>query len=449
MPGFPFSRQAALLVVACVFFGSALGRNSAQAEKNYAALSNPQCLEMLNQVESDIKQYYYDPALRGFDLDKRFETARHEIAASKSQDESLLSIYAAVAAFSDSHTRFIPPIRPYAVDYGFLLQAIGDSDCYVVAVKPGSDAEMKGLKAGDQLLALNGIKYTRADLRVAIDAYERIVPQSGLRLDVRSIDGKEKSVLISGKVERGQAVVRGVDFREFLRHYHLRNRSRYFSIGKRVLVWKLPDFVFDPREIREVFGKARSFDSLVLDLRGNPGGSQPTMDVFIGHLFDHDVKLFDKKGRKGLETETARSAGNRAFSGKLVVLIDSRSGSASEILARVVQLEKRGILIGDRSAGGVAEGMQYMHAVKLDATNVTQYGTSVTIGEVLMSDGKNLENVGVTPDERVLPTPSDLSSGNDPALARAIQLAGRNVSPADAGKIFPFHWPEKLTVEFN
>ena len=404
---------------------------------------------MLNQIESDIKQNYYDPALRGFDLDKRFETARHEITASKSQDEALLSIYAAVAVFKDSHTRFIPPIRPYAVDYGFLLQPIGDSDCYVVAVKPGSDAEMKGLKAGDQLLSLNNIKYTRADLGVAIDTYEKIVSQSELRLRLRSIDGTEKSLLIAGKVEQGQAVVRGVDSRAFLRRYHLKNRSRYFSIGKRVLVWKLPDFLFDPREIREVFGKARSFDSLILDLRGNPGGSQPTMDGFIGHLFDHDVKLFDKKGRKGLETETARSAGDRAFSGKLVVLMDSRSGSASEILARVLQLEKRGIVIGDRSAGGVAEGMQYMHAVKLDATNVTQYGASVTIGEVLMSDGKNLENVGVTPDERVLPTPSDLSSGNDPALARAIQLAGGNVSPADAGKIFPFHWPEKLTVEFN
>ena len=333
MPGFPFSKHAALLVATCVFLSSAPDRNSAQAQKNYATLSNQQCLEMLNQVESDIKQYYYDPALRGFDLDKRFEIARHEIAASKSQDESLLSIYATVGAFSDSHTRFIPPIRPYAVDYGFLLQAIGDSDCYVVAVKPGSDAEMKGLKPGDRLLALNGIKYTRTDLRVAMDAYERIAPQSGLRLQVRSIDGAEKSLLVSGKVERGQAVVRGIDFREFLRHYHPRKRSRYFAIGKKVLLWELPDFLFDPTEVRAVLGKARAFDSLVLDLRGNPGGAQPTMDIFIGHLFDHDVKLFDKKGRKGLETETAKSAGDRAFQGKLIVLIDSRSGSASEILA--------------------------------------------------------------------------------------------------------------------
>ena len=85
-----------------------------------------------------------------------------------------------------------------------------------------------------------------------------------------------------------------------------------------------------------------------------------------------------------------------------------------------------------------------MHAVKLDAANVTQYGVSVTIAEVLMSDGKKLENIGVIPDERVLPTPSDLAAGNDPALARAIQLAGGNVTPAEAGKIFPFKWPEKF-----
>jgi len=443
-------RKTVLVGAACVL-AVLVGtlRSTGQADRKYTSLSNQQCLEILNQIQADLKEHYYDPRIRGFDLDERFETARREIAVSRSQDDALLSIYAAVAALRDSHTHFIPPIRPYSVEYGVVLQAVGDSDCYVTAVKPGSDAEEKGLAPGDQLLTLNGIKYTRADLRTAEYAYQQVVPQVGLHLRIRSAGGAERSLVVLGKVVPGQPFVRGIDVREFFRHYQPKNRSRYFSVEKKLLVWKLPDFVIDPDDVDGLLGKVRSYEALVLDLRGNPGGFTATLDKFIGGFFDHEVKVVDKKKRNGTEPDVAKSRGSKAFSGKLIVLIDSKSASASEIFARVVQLEKRGTVIGDRSAGAVAEGADYMHAVKLDATNVTQYGTSITIADLLMSDGKSLENEGVIPDERILGTASDLASGRDPVLARALELAGTKISPADAGKIFPFEWPKKLTVEFD
>jgi len=57
-----------------------------------------------------------------------------------------------------------------------------------------------------------------------------------------------------------------------------------------------------------------------------------------------------------------------------------------------------------------------------------------------MTDGKSLEHVGVTPDEVVVPSPYDLSAGRDPAMARAAALAGANLSPEDAAKVFPIQW---------
>jgi hypothetical protein len=51
--------------------------------------------------------------------------------------------------------------------------------------------------------------------------------------------------------------------------------------------------------------------------------------------------------------------------------------------------------------------------------------------------GLDLERVGVTPDERVLPTAQDLAAGRDPVLARAIVLAGGAMTPDDAGTLFP------------
>jgi carboxyl-terminal processing protease len=136
----------------------------------------------------------------------------------------------------------------------------------------------------------------------------------------------------------------------------------------------------------------------------------------------------------------AKSRGHEVFSGKLVILIDSRSASASELLARVVQLEKRGTVIGDQSAGAVMESIHYDHKIGLD-TQVL-FGASVTEADLVMTDGKSLERIGVIPDERIIPTGADLAARRDPVLAHAVEVGGGRMDPVEAGKLFPYEWPK-------
>jgi carboxyl-terminal processing protease len=200
--------------------------------------------------------------------------------------------------------------------------------------------------------------------------------------------------------------------------------------------------MIDPHDVGDLAKKARPFDTVVLDLRGNPGGRQDVLQALLGEFLDHDVTIGELKGRNGTKPLIAKGRGKSAIGGKLIVLIDSDSASASEIFSRTVQLEKRGTVIGDHSSGAVMTSQSFVHAAQIDAINVTQYWSSITIEDVVLSNGERLEGLGVTPDEEIVPTPADVAAGRDPILARAAALAGVEMTPEKAGGMFPFKWPE-------
>jgi C-terminal processing protease CtpA/Prc len=161
------------------------------------------------------------------------------------------------------------------------------------------------------------------------------------------------------------------------------------------------------------------------------------LEHLVGHLFDHEVKLADRVSRKPEKPMIAKATG-KPYTGKVIVLINSRSASASEVLARVLQLEHRGTVVGDTSAGAVMQSRFFPDSVGLE-TKIF-YGTSITDANLIMADGKSLENVGVTPDEKVLPSAKDLADNLDPAMSRAAELAGVKLTSSEAGKLFPYLW---------
>jgi len=122
----------------------------------------------------------------------------------------------------------------------------------------------------------------------------------------------------------------------------------------------------------------------------------------------------------------------------VIVLVNGQSGSSAEILARIVQIEGRGLVVGDRSAGAVMEARGF--GFSQGGNVLIFYGLSVTDADLVMTDGRSLEHAGVVPDEMVLPKAADLANGHDPALVRAAAIAGLALTPAQAGQLFPVEW---------
>src|SRR5215510_3063017 len=397
---------------------------------------------MLRIVKDDLKKNYYDTNFHGMDVEARFSAADAKIKEAESVGQLFGIIAQALVDLNDSHTFFLPPGRANRTEYGLQMQAFGDK-VFVSAIKPGSDAEKKGLKTGDQILSIGGFEPARRDLWKLIYMFYTLRPQAGLRLVVQSPEGQQRQLDVMANIKQGKLVtdLTGQDIWDLLREAEAEdrlNRQRYVEAGANLLIWKMPSFAIAEGEVDGMMGKARKREALILDLRGNPGGYVKTLEWFAGYFFDKEVKIADLKGRKEMKPQMSKPHGDKNFSGKLVVLVDSKSGSAAEIFARTVQLEKRGVVIGDRTAGAVMQSRTFDHQMGTDT--VIFYGVSVTNADVIMSDGKSLEGVGVAPDELLLPTAADLAANRDPVLARAAARVGFELPQDKAGAMFPVEW---------
>lgn len=399
---------------------------------------------LLHDAYDAVKKNYYDPKLHGLDWEARLREYDTKIGSAATLGEALGVVEGFLEGLNDAHTHYVPPPSASRIEPGFAIEMIGDL-CFVTGVRPGTDGAAK-LHPGDQVVGFAGYAVTREDFARIRYSFSVFAPQTAVKLELRDPQGQEREVTVAAKTQDRRSAVDSSEFggpeagdpvreREYRDHPI---RERLVEKGD-VVIWKMPEFRMRDSEIDSVFQTIRKHQTLILDLRGNPGGTLSSLERLAANLFDHDLKVADRVSRKESKPQLAKSRGANIFSGKLIVLVDSDTASAAELLARLVQIEKRGTVIGDRTAGSVREARHYPYSRGLDQEG--SYDFSVTESDLVPPDGKSLEDGGVAPDETVLPTAEDLARGQDPALARAAGLAGLELDAVAAGKIFPIAWP--------
>lgn len=394
---------------------------------------------MLRRAKGVLTAEYYDPGLKGFPLNERIAEAEARIAKAESNPEIFRIIGQVFMDLNDSHTRFYPPPKTYRVKYGWAATVVGDA-CYVRWVDPKSDAAKKGLRRGDRIETIEGIPARRATLWKIEYLFNSLDPQSGLRLAITTPTGEAKELELMAQVKQEPKKIDFVgafasgDINKILRRSEAREKlmeSAFAEVGD-TFVWRLPSFSRPPGDLDKGLAKMRRAKAAILDLRGNTGGYQDTLIELVSQVFDREVKIGTVKQNSRTEPLVAKS-GLFAFKGLLIVLVDGSSASASEIFARTVQLEDRGIVIGDRTKGMVQQSRIYQEEV--GSNPVVVMWMAVSVGQWVMRDGKPIENVGVAPDLPVRPTGADLATGRDPVLAKALAQTGQKLTPEEAGKL--------------
>ncbi len=316
--------------------------------------------------------------------------------------------------------------------------------CVISAVEPGSDAWKQGLRPGDVVVKVQDYEPTRSTFGGIRYLFSVLAPQEYYRFVVASPSQAARSVttrsrLIIFPLTRMPGGVTNQELARLLQGDWNVRKPRAVEVNDSLIIWKLPAFKVPESEIKRDVGAARKHKTLILDLRDNSGGGEDDLRWMIGSFFDHDIAVGEMIERGKSEPLNASSFGEQAFTGKLIVLVNSSSASAAEVFARTVQSENRGIVIGDQTAGAV--GRARIFPLRQGTVGGVTYGMEVTVARLKMPDGADLEGKGVIPDVKAVPTPLALAEQVDPVLSAAAKQAGVQISPEEAAKMFPVVWP--------
>lgn len=278
----------------------------------------------LEEIESLVKERYVDPV-------------NTDSIATEAIEKYLSKL--------DPHSVYIAPQEMQSVqeDMEGSFDGIGmefnifEDTVYALGILKGGPSEKAGLLPGDKLIAVNdsllaGKKITSA----------QVIKQ------LRGLSGTTVKIKIARKHEpikvytltRGPIPLKSIDAT-----YMLTTTDGYIKLNK-----------FSATTTDEFSASLKSLGlagmkNLVLDLRDNPGGYLDAALFIADEFIGGKKKLVYTKGNHYKTEEYFSETGGHFEQGKLVILVDENSASASEIMAGIVQDLDRGTIIGRRTFG--------------------------------------------------------------------------------------------------
>jgi carboxyl-terminal processing protease len=326
------------------------------------------------------------------------------------QDRIYGAIEGLAASYGDPYTVYFPPEaaaqfnQTIAGTFGGIGMEIEITNNVLTVEAPlkGTPAAEAGIKAGDQIVAINGVSTTGMSSDDAVDA----------------IRGPVGSTVDLSIVRNGSPM----DFKIVRETINVPETDDGLDQASGVYYIALYEFTADSAQLfDEAFArfKASGSDKLVIDLRGNPGGYLDSAVDIASHFLPKGATIVteDFDGNAPNQVSTSLGYDDVPSGTKVVVLIDGGSASASEILAGALQDDHVATLIGMQSFGkGSVQTL-----IPLD-----QGTLKVTIARWVTPAGHWIMGTGITPNI-IIPIASSTpaftpDTPQDPQYARAVQF---------------------------
>jgi len=211
------------------------------------------------------------------------------------------------------------------------------ADTYITATFEGSPASRAGLRYGDRIVEVDGVKMTG---KPSLEVRDKIRGPRGSTVKLTL----ERAANL--KLEKVDIVRDAVPQPSIPDVYMLKPGVGYIDMT-RGFNYTTTDELLDALEILH----SKGMESLVLDLRNNPGGFLDQA-IHVAEVFLRSGQLIlTQKGRNGFRDNTYESRNNAPDMTPLVILINDNTASASEIVAGAMQDHDRAIIVGQTSFG--------------------------------------------------------------------------------------------------
>jgi carboxyl-terminal processing protease len=238
---------------------------------------------------------------------------------------------------ADSYEENADDMRGNFVGIGISFYPYKDSIAVIRAIEGGPAAKV-GIKGGDRILYADNTKLFGDSIdRDSISMFLKGERNSKVKLKVFR---KGEPELLEFTLRRKDVPLVSVDA-----SYQLTKDLGYIKINRFSET--------TPTEFRDALDELMDNDinSLVLDLRNNPGGYISAAEEILDEFLEDDKLLLITRNKSGEESRTYATSRGEFEKGRVYVLINENSASASEIIAGALQDNDKGTIIGRRSFG--------------------------------------------------------------------------------------------------
>ena len=213
-----------------------------------------------------------------------------------------------------------------------------DDTIHVVDVISGGPSEKVGVLAGDKIVKVDDMLATGDTIKNDW-VFKHLRGKKGTKVSVSVIRGKSKTPIVF-EIKRDKIPINSID--------------TWFMIDKEIGYIRLNRFAQSSNEemvqaITEL--QSEGMQSLILDLRGNGGGYLNVAVDICDQFLSGDKLIVYTKGAKSPRQELKAQKKGLFEQGRLVIMVDESSASASEILSGAVQDWDRGVIVGRRTFG--------------------------------------------------------------------------------------------------
>jgi len=370
-------------------------------------------------VWETIRDKYFDPTYGGKDWNEikaRYEPRVGEAETSEAFHSLLRQM---VEELGRSHLAIIAPHqRPGGTAANSKVQmapeglSVGlvEGRVLLAAIKPDTPAWNAGLRPGYVVVSVGDAvlptteEIRASSLRAATAARLALAgePSSMAVLTVLDENDREKTV----SVPRTAAFQKSANLG--------RSKFEYRRIRPRVGYLWFDGWAFDLKpKLEAALKDLWDTDGLIIDCRQNHGGVNPGVDYLSSALCPEPGILAIETSREGDRREWRHEgSGPNAYRGRVVILVDGGSGSASEVFAAAMQETGRARIAGESSFGGVLNSTQAV----LPTGGILQYPHS----DMRTGKGNSIEGRGVIPDIPVSLSRGDLLQSRDTVIERAV-----------------------------